>query len=61
MRDAIKEYKENGWLFTYCPSTKFVGAEHPKGGRQSICELTNGFDNDAFGYFIANSLNAVEV
>lgn len=54
----VQSMRENGWVFNYSPSTRFVGAHHPQGGSQSICELKNGFHNDDFGKFIADSLNS---
>jgi len=55
----VQEYRDNGWVFEYCDSTRFVGAYHPNGGKQSICELKNNFDNSAFGHAIAKYLNGI--
>lgn len=57
MKDTIKNYQNNGWVFEYEPKTKFIGAYHPSGGKQSICELVNHFESDAFGTAIAEFLN----
>ena len=53
----VQEYRDNGWVFKYDPETRFVGAYHPQGGKQSICELRNGFGDDAFGFAIAAHMN----
>lgn len=58
-RLKVKGYKDNGWEFKYNPSTKYVSAEHKNGGKQSVCEVKNGFDDKAFGHFIADCLNSV--
>lgn len=55
--EKVQEYRDNGWIFKYEPETRFVGAYHPQGGKQSICELRNGFADDAFGFAIAAHLN----
>ena len=53
--------KEAGWKFTYDPETRFVSAEHPIGGRQSVVEVIrigrSGFDVDQIGRQIAMLLN----
>ncbi|MCK9386067.1 MAG: hypothetical protein M0Q15_15770 [Nevskia sp.] len=55
----VQEYRNNGWVFKYEPETRFVGACHPQGGKQSICELRNGFADDDFGFAIAKYLNGI--
>ena len=55
--NKLIEYRKNGWVFRYDASTKFIGAYHPNGGKQSICELNNVFGNDDFGFIIENLLN----
>lgn len=35
----------------------YVTAEHPHGGRQSICEVRNRLNANEFGYTIAKFLN----
>lgn len=57
MKNVIKDFQDNGWVFKYEPGTKFVGTYHPSGGKQSICELVNHFESDAFGTAIAEFLN----
>lgn len=57
MKSVIEKYQDNGWVFKYEPGTKFIGAYHPSGGKQSICELVNHFEPDAFGTAIAEFLN----
>ena len=53
----VEEYRERGWVFHYDDDTRFVGASHPKGGKQSICELKNSLNNSDFGHAIAKYLN----
>ena len=52
---------EAGWRFRYDPATRFVSAEHPLGGKQSIAEIMRigrtGFDPDEFGRRFAAMLN----
>lgn len=57
VENAIKRYQDNGWVFKYEPGTKFIGTYHPRGGKQSICELVHHFEPDAFGMAIAEFLN----
>ena len=56
-----KKLVEAGWRFSYDPATCFVGAEHPRGGRQSIAEVMRTalgeFDADEFGKQLAATLN----
>ena len=50
-----------GWRFRYDPATRFVSAEHLRGGKQSIAEVTRtilgNFDADEFGKQLAAMLN----
>ena len=50
-----------GWRFRYDPATRFVSAEHPLGGKQSIAEIMrigrDGFDVDELGELLAAILN----
>ena len=50
-----------GWRFRYDPATRFVSAEHPRGGKQSIAAVTRtilgDFDADQFGKQLAAMLN----
>ena len=50
-----------GWRFRYDPATRFVSAEHPLGGKQSIAEIMrigrDGFDVDDLGAWLAAILN----
>lgn len=55
-RSATFMPPKEGWQYEYSPSTKYVQASHPKGGKQSICEVTIPFDSDAIGYAIAAAL-----
>lgn len=56
--ETINQMKENGWVFKYDPDTKFISADHEKGGAQSICEMKIRYKRaDNIGYAIANLLN----
>ena len=50
-----------GWRFRYDPTTRFVSAEHPLGGKQNIAAVTRtmlgDFDADQFGKQLAAMLN----
>jgi hypothetical protein len=56
-----KKLVQAGWRFRYDPATRFVIAEHPRGGRQSIAAVTRtilgDFDADEFGKQLAAMLN----
>jgi hypothetical protein len=53
--------KAAGWKFSYDRETRFVSAEHPLGGKQSVVEVSrigrSGFDADEIGEQIAMLLN----
>jgi len=57
MKSVIEGYQDNGWIFKYEPSTKFIGVCHPNGEKQSICELVNHFESDVLGEAITEFLN----
>ena len=57
MKNIVEEYQKDGWVFKYESGTKFIGAYHPNGGKQSICELVNHIESNAFGITIAEFLN----
>jgi hypothetical protein len=50
----VAGYLTQGWSFEYEPETRYIGLSHPRGGKQSICEIQN---DDKFGYAIAAALN----
>lgn len=52
------EMRRQGWCFTFDEATRFVGAVHTRGGKQSIIEIRNAEHFD-LGYAIAEALNAV--
>ena len=56
-RDLVKA----GWKFEWISDVRFVAAEHPLGGKQSIVEVCRtgrtGFDQDALGKAIADLMN----
>ena len=47
----------DGWKFTYDPGTRYIGLEHPRGGKQSVCEMKHPFYMDKLGELIVNRLN----
>lgn len=57
--NLAKEFLKQGWEFEYDPATRFVGANHPKGGKQSICEVVikQPYARDEFGFALADFLN----
>lgn len=61
--ECCQKLVEAGWRFTYQPETKFIQADHPLGGKQSIVEVIdisrNGFECDEIGNAIAMLLNGV--
>ena len=54
---VIRAYRTGGWSFKYEDSTKFIGVNHPRGGKQSVCEISNGLNQNIFGEEIARFLN----
>ena len=54
--DCIRDLAQYGWVFHYDPSTKYIGADHPLGGRQSILRIDapsrTGFEGDKIGQSI---------
>ena len=58
-RPSVKKLLRNGWRFKYSPDTRFVYAQHPKGGAFSVAEvyLSTRNDRDDVGRIIAESLN----
>lgn len=57
MKSVVAEFQKNGWEFIYDSDTRFIGVYHPRGGKQSICEIVHPFESDAFGYALAEFLN----
>jgi len=51
-----------GWTYSYSDATRFVGADHPDGGRMSIAKLYPGPVGmcDEIGHAIASMLNAAQ-
>jgi hypothetical protein len=54
---TLLDFLQSGWVFSYDPSTRFIGAYHPNGGKQSICEIRSRFDNDNIGNDIVQLIN----
>jgi hypothetical protein len=50
------DYIAAGWTFAYEPGTKFIGASHDRGGRQSIAEVVHPYQPHEFGEFLARAL-----
>ena len=59
--ESCKKLYAAGWRFSYCAETRFVSAEHPLGGKQSVVEVSRigrtGFDCNEIGSAIAMMLN----
>ena len=57
----ITQLRQAGWTFVYCRDTRFVSADHPRGGGFSVCEISQsscvGDDYHLLGEFIAAALN----
>jgi hypothetical protein len=57
----LLKMREHGWLFTYSPATRYIGAQHAHGGRESVAEMRlTGPDfhaRDEFGAYLAAALN----
>jgi hypothetical protein len=58
--EIVAEYRKNGWSFEYEPGTRYVGLNHPQGGKQSVCEIRS-FNVDKFGHAIAGLLNSASL
>lgn len=58
-KEHIRAMIESGWEFNYEPHTFYIGAKHPNGGAQSICEIKHRHNRDEIGFLIAELLNAV--
>jgi hypothetical protein len=58
-RPSVKNLLKNGWRFKYSEGTRFVYAEHPRGGLFSVAEVCLSVRNDRHdvGRLIAESLN----
>lgn len=57
---SCKAMYDAGWRFSYCSATRFVSAEHPLGGKQSVVDVSQslaGFDADDIGKSIVMLLN----
>jgi len=59
--ESCKKLYSAGWRFSYCSKTRFVFAEHPLGGKQSIVEVLligqSELDANEIGQAIATMLN----
>jgi hypothetical protein len=59
--ESCKKLYDAGWRFSYCEQTRFVSAEHPLGGKQSVVEVSlisrTEFDANDIGHSIAMMLN----
>lgn len=58
---CCKALRLGGWVFRWDRDTRFVSAEHPRGGKQSVVSVCNigrsGFDVDEIGRQITMLLN----
>jgi len=59
---SCREFLDDGWRFTWCSFSRYVGAEHPRGGKKSIAEVMHqdsfSVDHNEIGYAIAEMLNS---
>lgn len=52
------------WEYSYDDDTRFVGGEHPRGGKRSICEMSRRLNSDQrqlLGDAIAMLMNSLRV
>jgi hypothetical protein len=47
----------DGWVYKYEPETRFLEAEHPDRGNQSVAQIVFSGDPDGMGHLIAKLLN----
>lgn len=65
MTPSVRDLVAQGWVFKYCDTTRFIYAEHPKGGSFSLAEMRigavsfHGVDRQEAGNAIAESLNSI--
>lgn len=52
---------KEGWEYRYEPATQFIGAYHPNGGAQSICQFPDKRIGDDIGPALAAILNDMTV
>jgi len=55
-QSKIQEYRHSGWTFDYDNSTKFIGATHKQGGKQSTCVVGSRY-GEGFGNEIVSLMN----
>ena len=57
--EEIRILLEQGWTFSYEPDTNFIGANHPSGGKFSVCRMCPSMhtNEDKLGEAIAKYLN----
>lgn len=58
---TIRTMVDGGWRFEWDLRTGFIGACHPMGGKQTICEIHGNsyIDKDRLGLGITKMLNAM--
>lgn len=56
-KTELRKMLQDGWVISYEPDTRFIGASHPRGGRQSICEIRHPYHCHEIGREIADAIN----
>jgi len=54
--EKINEYREKGWTFRFDKTAGYIYAEHPNGGRQSVCIIARIMP-DEVGFELTEMLN----
>lgn len=61
--ECCRKLVDAGWVFRWEPEARFVSAEHPLGGKQSIVQVYDrcrtGFEVNQIGEAIAMLLNGL--
>lgn len=60
-RDTVRKLVDGGWRFEWDLRTGFIGACHPRGGKQTVCEIHGNsyVDRDRLGLGITKMLMAL--
>lgn len=56
-KNIVREFQDDGWVFIYDEDTRFIGAHHKEGGKQSVCEIRHPYQGHDFGRALAYLLN----
>jgi len=61
-KEIIRHMIKTGWVFSYDSEIRYIGAKHPNGGKQSICDMGRNLfhtDRDAIARSIVDYLNNI--